>query len=114
MRKHTNTLLAISLAMFAVAPALIHWAPYESTMGLVQKIFYYHVPGAILMLVLAIVAGVASGIYLFRKAAWADRWALAAAEQVVLFGAMTFVTGPFGAARRGACGGTGIREPPPR
>ena len=63
-------------------------------MGLVQKIFYYHVPGAILMLVLAIVAGVASGIYLFKKTPWADHWALAAAEQVVLFGAMTFVTGP--------------------
>src|SRR5688500_5357581 len=94
MRKYTNTLLAIALGMFAVAPALIHWAPYESTMGLVQKIFYYHVPGAILMLLLAMVAGVASAIYLFRKVAWADHWALAAAEQVVLFGAMTFVTGP--------------------
>jgi len=94
MRKHTNTLLTIALVMFAVAPAWIHWAPYESTMGLVQKIFYYHVPGAILMLVLAIVAGVTSGIYLFKKAAWADHWSLAAAEQVVLFGAMTFVTGP--------------------
>lgn len=94
MRKHTNALLTIALVMFAVAPALIHWAPYESTMGLVQKIFYYHVPGAILMLVLAIVAGVTSGIYLFKRAAWADHWSLAAAEQVVLFGAMTFVTGP--------------------
>ena len=67
MRKHTNTLLAIALVMFATAPALIHWAPYESTMGLVQKIFYYHVPGAILMLVLAIVAGVASGISSSRR-----------------------------------------------
>lgn len=94
MRRHSKILLAIALALFATAPALIHRAPYESTMGLVQKIFYYHVPGAILMLILAIVSGVASAIYLFRKSPAADRWGLAAAEQVVLFGAMTFVTGP--------------------
>ena len=30
--------------MFAVAPFLVVRAPYESTMGLVQKIFYYHAP----------------------------------------------------------------------
>src|SRR5688572_20190800 len=94
MRKQSTILLGLALVMFAIAPALIHWAPYESTMGLVQKIFYYHVPGAILMLLLAILAGVTSAIYLFRHVRWADHWALAAAEQVVLFGAMTFVTGP--------------------
>ena len=94
MRKHSTTLLGLALVLFATAPALIHWAPYESTMGLVQKIFYYHVPGAILMLVLAMVSGVSAGIYLFKKSPWADRWAVAAAEQVVLFGAMTFATGP--------------------
>ncbi len=94
MRKHSTTLLGLALVLFATAPALIHWAPYESTMGLVQKIFYYHVPGAILMLVLAIVSGVSAGIYLFNKSPWADHWAVAAAEQVVLFGAMTFATGP--------------------
>ena len=30
--------------MFAYAPVAIQQAPYESTMGLVQKIFYFHVP----------------------------------------------------------------------
>jgi heme exporter protein C len=73
---------------------VIHLAPYESTMGLVQKIFYFHVPGALMMLVLAIFAGLASAVYLFKKDIRADRLALAAAEQVVLFGAMTLVTGP--------------------
>ena len=33
--------------MFAVAPILIANAPYESTMGLVQKIFYVHLPSAL-------------------------------------------------------------------
>lgn len=80
--------------MFAIAPVVIHMAPYESTMGLVQKIFYFHVPAAIHMLVLAMFAGVVSAIYLFKGALWADRWAIAAAEQVVLFGTMVLVTGP--------------------
>ncbi|HJU64503.1 MAG TPA: cytochrome c biogenesis protein CcsA, partial [Gemmatimonadaceae bacterium] len=87
-------MLALALAVFATAPAVIFWAPYESTMGLVQKIFYFHVPGALLMLALAIFAGVMSAIFLFRKHAWADWWARAAVEQTVLFGAMTLVSGP--------------------
>jgi heme exporter protein C len=94
MRKYTTQLLALALVMFAFAPIMIHMAPYESTMGLVQKIFYFHVPGAILMLLLAIFAGILSAIYLFKGAQWADHWAIAAAEQVVLFGTMTLVTGP--------------------
>ena len=36
--------------MFVTAPIIIARAPYESTMGLVQKIFYFHVPPAMLML----------------------------------------------------------------
>ena len=91
---YTTDLIILSLVLFAVAPVAIHLAPYESTMGLVQKIFYYHVPGAILMLLLAMFGGVTSAIYLFKKVEWADHWSIAAAEQVVLFGTMTLVTGP--------------------
>jgi heme exporter protein C len=94
MRKYTSPLLVIALAMFAAAPFVIHMAPYEATMGLVQKIFYFHVPGAIMMLLLAMVAGVASAIFLFKKTPVADYCAYAAMELVVLFGAMTMVTGP--------------------
>ena len=94
MNKYTTHLIALALVLFAGAPIAIQLAPYESTMGLVQKIFYYHVPGAILMLLLAMFGGVTSAIYLFKKAAWADHWSIAAAEQVVLFGTMTLVTGP--------------------
>ena len=38
-----------TIAAFAAAPFLIDTAPYESTMGLVQKIFYFHVPAGIVM-----------------------------------------------------------------
>jgi heme exporter protein C len=80
--------------MFATSPFLIANAPYESTMGLVQKIFYVHLPSAWMFLLAAIVCGVASVRFLFRGDARHDRLAWAAAELVVLFGIVTLVTGP--------------------
>jgi len=80
--------------MFAISPFLIANAPYESTMGLVQKIFYVHLPSAWMFLLAAIVCGVASVRFLFRGEARYDRLAWAAAELVVLFGIVTLVTGP--------------------
>ena len=44
MKKLFAPLLLLITAMFIYAPVAIHRAPYESTMGLVQKIFYFHVP----------------------------------------------------------------------
>ena len=80
--------------MFASSPFLIANAPYESTMGLVQKIFYVHLPSAWMFLLAAIVCGVASVRFLFRGDPRHDRLAWAAAELVVLFGVITLVTGP--------------------
>ncbi len=80
--------------MFGVAPFLVTGAPYESTMGLVQKIFYYHAPAGMTMFLGAFVSGIASAVYLFRGTRNADRIAAAAAELVVLFGAIVLVTGP--------------------
>jgi heme exporter protein C len=80
--------------MFAVAPILIAEAPYESTMGLVQKIFYVHLPSAWMFLLAAITCGVASVRYLFGGNPRHDRIAWSAAELAVLFGAITLVTGP--------------------
>jgi heme exporter protein C len=80
--------------MFALSPILIASAPYESTMGLVQKVFYVHFPSALMFLLAAIVCGLASGRFLFGGNPRHDRVAWAAAELVVLFGIVTLVTGP--------------------
>ena len=56
--------IGLSAVMLGVAPWIINAAPYESTMGLVQKVFYFHFPSAILFLVAALICGVASGIWL--------------------------------------------------
>src|SRR5688572_2237576 len=85
--------------MFAVSPILIANAPYESTMGLVQKIFYVHLPSAWMFLLAAIVCGVASVRFLFKGDPRQDRLAWAAAELVVLFGIITLITGPLWARR---------------
>jgi heme exporter protein C len=84
----------ILAAMFAYAPVAIKRAPYESTMGLVQKIFYFHVPSWIVMFTAACVCGVASAIFVFSGKARADRFASGAAELVVLFGLLGLLTGP--------------------
>ena len=85
---------AVCGLMFAVAPLVIANAPYESTMGLVQKIFYYHMPSAWMFLTAAVTAGIASFRLLFLKRPRADHWVIAASELAVLFGASTLVTGP--------------------
>jgi heme exporter protein C len=87
-------LMLIAMVLFASAPLVVANAPVEQTMGLVQRIFYYHVPSAMLMFVSAFVCGIASAVYLFRRSAAADRVALAAGELVVLFGLIVLVTGP--------------------
>src|SRR5687767_13783688 len=85
--------------MFAVSPLIIANAPYEATMGLVQKIFYYHMPSAWMFLTGAVVCGVASARFLSSGDPRHDRLAIAAAELTVLFGLLTLVTGPLWARR---------------
>ncbi len=94
LNKLFGPLVVVLMVMFAIAPLMIAWAPYEATMGLVQKIFYFHVPAAMMMFLAAFICGVASAMYLFRGRAAADRVAHAAGELVVVYGLIVLVTGP--------------------
>ena len=94
MRKAFAPLVAVVAVLFASAPYFIAQAPYESTMGLIQKIMYFHVPSWIGMYTAIFVCGIASAIYLFKNNAAADRYAAASAELAVVFGLMGLVTGP--------------------
>ena len=94
LARSVPAILALALAMFGLAPYFIAQAPYESTMGLVQKIFYFHVPVAIMLFVAAFTCGFASIGYLRKGRASSDRLAEAAAELTVLFGLVVLVTGP--------------------
>jgi heme exporter protein C len=86
--------LLLAAVGFLVVPLLILAAPVEPVMGLVQKIFYFHVPCAIMILVSTFTAAGGSVAFLFKGSERGDRLAHAAAELGVLFGTCMLVTGP--------------------
>jgi heme exporter protein C len=94
MKKLFAPLAILVAAMFAYAPLMIADAPPESTMGLVQKIFYFHVPAWFAMFTAVFICGIASAMFLFRGDRAADRVAFAAGEIAVVFGLIGLVTGP--------------------
>jgi heme exporter protein C len=94
MKKLFPIMAIVAAAMFAYAPFLILNAPYESTMGLVQKIFYFHAANGMAMFLAAFVSGIGSAIFLFTRKPWADRLAVAGAELTIMIGLIVLVTGP--------------------
>src|SRR5882757_4690564 len=84
----------LAAAGFLVVPGLILAAPIEPVMGFVQKIFYFHVPCAIMMFVSTFTAAGGSIAYLFKGSERGDRLAHAAGELGVVFGACVLVSGP--------------------
>jgi heme exporter protein C len=109
MKKSFPLLFVLGALMLLTAPFLIARAPYESTMLLVQKIFYYHAPSGQVMLVSGLVCGIASAIFLWRRKPGAEHVAIAAGELTALFGLIVLTSGPLWGRRRGASGGCGTR-----
>ena len=87
-------LAVVVAAMFAYAPLSIAQAPIESTMFLVQKIFYFHVPSWFVMFSGAFLCAGASVAYLARGKREADHYAVTGAELAVVFGLIGLITGP--------------------
>src|SRR4051812_29101606 len=85
---------ALAAVGFLLVPGLILKAPVEPLMGVVQKIFYFHVPCAIMMFLSTFVCAGGSLAFLFKGSERGDRLASAAGELGVLFGTCTLVTGP--------------------
>ncbi|HXI28285.1 MAG TPA: cytochrome c biogenesis protein CcsA [Vicinamibacterales bacterium] len=94
MRKAFVPLLVVAGVMLAYAPVMIAQGAFEQSMGLVSKIMYFHAPSGMVMLVSAIVCGVSSALYLWKKKPSHDRLAMASAELTVLFGLLVIGTGP--------------------
>src|SRR3954471_13664108 len=93
MRKFFAPVLVLTAAMFVYSPVAIANAPYESTMLLVQKIFYYHFSTWMALTAAVIVCTIASAVYLFRGTPAADRVAVAAAEITVVYGLFGLISG---------------------
>jgi len=73
--------------------------PTEATMGIVQKIFYFHVPAAYAMYLGAAACFVGSAGYLYDSRRGWDALARAGAEVAVAMGVVVLVTGPLWAAK---------------
>ena len=84
----------LAAAGFLVVPGLILAAPVEPIMGVVQKIFYFHVPCAIMLFLSTFVCAGGSLGYLFKGSERGDWLAAAAGELAVVFGACVLVSGP--------------------
>jgi heme exporter protein C len=73
--------------------------PVEARMGIVQKIFYFHVPSAYAMYLGATACLLGSVGYLARSSDASDALALAGAEVAVVFGSIVLTTGPLWGAK---------------
>jgi heme exporter protein C len=84
--------------VFAAMLAALFWVfmvvPTEREMGIVQRIFYFHVASAWVAFAAFFVVAGASAVYLWRGSRAADRLAAAAAEVGVLVCTFVLVTGP--------------------
>lgn len=69
------------------------WTPQEATMGLMQKIFYLHLPLAWWAMVSFFLVFVGSAFYLARKNSGWDNFCVAAAEIGVLFSSLALASG---------------------
>ena len=84
----------LTAVLFPVHLWMIAGAPVEMQMGIVQKIFYFHVPSAFSMYVGFTVAMVGSVGYLWKREARFDAVAVAGAEVGLLFCVIVLTTGP--------------------
>ncbi|TVR01794.1 MAG: cytochrome C biogenesis protein CcmC [Desulfovibrionales bacterium] len=89
------SILAVAAGFTLVGAHLAIWlhAPVEATMGLVQKIFYLHLPLAWWAMLSFFLVFVGSVGVLFRKTASWDALAGSAAEMGVLFSGLALITG---------------------
>jgi heme exporter protein C len=85
---------ALTALLFPVHLYLIANAPVELQMGIVQKIFYFHVPSAYAMYVGFTLAMIGSVGYLWKRDARFDALAVAGAEVGLLFCVVVLITGP--------------------
>ena len=93
-------LVLLGGAALAVCQWLIFfYAPVEAQLGLMQKVFYTHLPLAWWALISFLVVFVASIVYLIRRSPAADRVCAAAAEVGVLLAGLALVTGMIWARR---------------
>ena len=98
VKKHLDLAVTALTALAAVAAPvsmylILGYAPLEAAMGAPQKIFYYHVPIAILCYAGFFICFIGSALYLITGEEVHDTYALSGAETGVLFITLVLITG---------------------
>ncbi len=97
MNRLPRTLLlldAVALLLMAAALGMVFfYAPIEREMGLVQKVFYFHVASNWIGMLGFFVAAVAGGLYLFRPRRLWDMVGYAAVEIGLVFSLIGIISG---------------------
>jgi heme exporter protein C len=100
MAGRDTTVVAPLLAGLGVAVGLVllwqvfFWVPTEAVQGVVQRIFYIHVPSAWVSFLAFGIVAFASAVYLWLGDERADMVALSAAEGGMVFATVMLLTGP--------------------
>jgi heme exporter protein C len=96
MRKWVDAILALATAvLMTVALYMVFvYVPSDKVQGIVQRIFYFHVPLAIMTFVAFGVVALASAMFLWRGSRVWDRLAHCSAEIGMLFCSLVLTTGP--------------------
>ncbi len=93
-------LLAVAaVCLVGTVQVIFFKAPIEATMGIVQKVFYFHVPAAYGMYLGATICLVGSSGYLARGTLRWDALARAGADVAVAMGMMVMISGPLWASK---------------
>lgn len=85
-----STFASITIALYAI----FVYVPTERVMGIVQRIFYFHVPLAWVAFLAFLVVFVGSVLYLWKKDRKWDILAHSSAEIGVVFTSLVLITGP--------------------
>jgi len=91
---HLLLLAAVTPMMFVSLWMVFLYAPEERTMGAVQRVFYFHVPSAMMTYASVAVLLAASLAYLWTRDRRWDNLSLAATECGLLFCTIVLITGP--------------------
>jgi len=86
-------ILPVVASMLVALYLMFVWVSTERTMGIVQRIFYFHVPAAMVSFLAAFVGGVASLLYLKTRDERYDDLSLAANESILVFETVNIVMG---------------------
>ncbi len=86
--------IAVIALMTVAGYAALFVAPTERTMGVIQRIFYFHATSGLTAFLAFLVCFIANLLYLFKREMRWDWLGVSAAEVGVVFNTVVLVTGP--------------------